>query len=731
MRNHTLTCSFDGVPTPSVTWKVNTTEIQSGNQNYVIQTMDSSSYLDIVGTELTNSGQYTCSVENLIASSSDMADLVVQVPPDPPVGFVSGRVGTGGFQLTWMTQFDGNSPITSALVMYRIKSDNPASATNVTADGTTMHTLSGLRANTLYTVTVYLVNAVGQSSGGMHEVMTLSLPPLQPKALAVTAVSSTQLQVTWQLPDPDLERSDITSWELEYREESTPNFTSIPISDASTRSQDLPRLKKGTRYFVRLRGINSGGNGTFSDEVTQRTRVDRPSKPRVVFAAELNAMSVKLQWMASEDDGGSPLSIYRVELKNVTGGETTFRIVGSVTHPMLDYTIGELVPEIAYEARVAAKNEENDQFGPASDVLPFTTPKLNYPPNPGVKPDFMTLTDTSVHIIIPELTGIITNFTIEYKLRRLSWDAPPRKEVPASVKVVQITNLAPNSPYEVRFFTKNSLGISQPSPVLSFTTGPSLDILMTPKEDFVQGGNIILECRLSADKSNPTGVTWLKDNEPVDEQNLPNVVLAEHRLTISGATEEHNGVYVCRHTVNGAVVTSEAVISIQTPSPAPTPTPRLTLAHIIIIAVSCAAGGGLILLVIVLTAVIICFKCRSSSEGNYKISSKNNAKNKTNWIEVSGENDTGMVYMSSHYPTVRTQDSRAQIEGTPFDYQPPEDVDHQPFSTFSTMERKHHLRTASTEPYGHTPEPPVIAPTNPMHIVSLDGSREDIIEDTV
>ena len=96
------------------------------------------------------------------------------VPPDPPSGFSSQDVMTDGFNLRWMTQFNGNSAITSAFVMYRVtQSSDPA--TNSTADAVTSHTLSGLMANTPYTVTVFLINAIGASSGGEHQVTTKSL----------------------------------------------------------------------------------------------------------------------------------------------------------------------------------------------------------------------------------------------------------------------------------------------------------------------------------------------------------------------------------------------------------------------------------------------------------------------------------------------------------------------------------------------------------------------------
>ena len=77
--NHTLTCSFDGVPRPTVTWRVNGTTILSGTDNYVIsESGEFGSDLIILGTRLDNSGEYECEVSNLLGRDSKTASLTVQ-----------------------------------------------------------------------------------------------------------------------------------------------------------------------------------------------------------------------------------------------------------------------------------------------------------------------------------------------------------------------------------------------------------------------------------------------------------------------------------------------------------------------------------------------------------------------------------------------------------------------------------------------------------------------------
>ena len=76
--NHTLSCSFDGLPRPTVTWRLNGTTLVTGRDNYVIREIDNMSHVDIVGTKLSNSGDYECEVSNLLGSDRKSVSLTVQ-----------------------------------------------------------------------------------------------------------------------------------------------------------------------------------------------------------------------------------------------------------------------------------------------------------------------------------------------------------------------------------------------------------------------------------------------------------------------------------------------------------------------------------------------------------------------------------------------------------------------------------------------------------------------------
>ena len=76
--NHTLSCSYDGLPRPTVTWRFNESTFVTGSDNYVIRESDNMSHVDIVGSKLGNSGEYECEVSNLLGTDSDTVFLTVQ-----------------------------------------------------------------------------------------------------------------------------------------------------------------------------------------------------------------------------------------------------------------------------------------------------------------------------------------------------------------------------------------------------------------------------------------------------------------------------------------------------------------------------------------------------------------------------------------------------------------------------------------------------------------------------
>ena len=129
-------------------------------------------------------------------------------------------------------------------------------------------------AKSSYSVTIKVVDG----NGGEDTVaVTISLtdvnePPSAPAAPAVRATSgsSTSLDVSWTAPAND-GKPDIESYDLQYREGTSGNFTNGPQNVTGT-SATIPNLDEGTSYQVQVRATNDEGAGDWSASGRGSTR---------------------------------------------------------------------------------------------------------------------------------------------------------------------------------------------------------------------------------------------------------------------------------------------------------------------------------------------------------------------------------------------------------------------------------------------------------------------------
>ena len=81
-------------------------------------------YLYISHVARTDSGIYTCLGTNVNGHSVEFLELIVQESPDRPEQFRAQEINSRTIVLTWSLGFDGNSPIKSFVVQYRMYRNN-------------------------------------------------------------------------------------------------------------------------------------------------------------------------------------------------------------------------------------------------------------------------------------------------------------------------------------------------------------------------------------------------------------------------------------------------------------------------------------------------------------------------------------------------------------------------------------------------------------------------------
>ena len=195
--------------------------------------------------------------------------------PSQPTGLTATSISSSQINLSWTAPANNGG---SAITGYKIEQSTNAGSTwstlvANTASSSTTYSNTGLASSTLYSYRVSAINSVGTSpvSNTISATTgTIATAPLPPTGLTASAVSSSQINLSWTAGNNG--GSTITGYKIERSTDGGSTWSTISANTGSAATTySNTRLAPDTTYTYRVSAINAIGTSAPSDTATATT----------------------------------------------------------------------------------------------------------------------------------------------------------------------------------------------------------------------------------------------------------------------------------------------------------------------------------------------------------------------------------------------------------------------------------------------------------------------------
>jgi fibronectin type 3 domain-containing protein len=381
---------------------------------------------------------YTFRVRAVYAGGSSLFsnESTASTLPDPPAAPTALSVAPGTAPNTLALTWADNSANETGFAIYRKFAGGDYSTTPVATmpANTTSYVDPGLSIDTVWTYKVQAIGDNGNSAFTNEAGATpLPPPPAAPTGLAATAISTTQINLTWT----DNSNTPKTNFETAFsvwRKSGTADYQKVTDLPANTTAFSDTGLTPGTSYTYRVRALNQGGVSGWTNEVPVATPDVPPAPPTNLTATANSPTQVDLSWTDNSSNETS-FSVWRKL------GDGVYQKLADLPANTTVFSDKPLTSLTAYTYKVRATGQGGDS-GFTLEV-PVTTP--DFPP---AAPSGLTATASSPTQVDLSWTDNSSNETSFSVWRKLG-DGTYQKvtDLPAKSTQFSDTGLTPVTAY--------------------------------------------------------------------------------------------------------------------------------------------------------------------------------------------------------------------------------------------------------------------------------------------
>uniref|UniRef100_A0A8C4KRR6 TITIN protein n=1 Tax=Dromaius novaehollandiae TaxID=8790 RepID=A0A8C4KRR6_DRONO len=530
---------FVGRPKPAVFWhKDNVALKQTTRVN--AESSENNTLLTIKEACKEDVGAYLVKLTNSAGEATETLNIVVLDKPGPPTGPVKvDEVTADSVTISWEPpKYDGGSSINNYIVEKRDTSTTSWQIVSATVARTTIKACR-LKTGCEYQFRIAAENRYGKSTYLTSEPIIAQYPykvPGPPGTPFVTTVSKDSMVVQWNEPVND-GGSKIIGYHLERKERNSILWSKLnktPIPDTKFKTSGL---EEGLEYEFRVYAENIVGIGKASrasECYTAHDPCDPPGRPEPIIVTR---SSVTLQWKKPVYDGGSKITGYVVEKKELPDGRWMKASFTNVIDTQFEVT--GLVENQRYEFRVIARNAAGVFSEPSESSGAITARDEVEPPQISMDPKYKET------IIVHAGESFRLDADV-HETSRLVWTV-----VDSNVQTLncKVTKLLEGNEYVFRIMAVNKYGVGEPlesEPVLAenpfvvplppkapevtaITKDSMIVVWERPASD---GGSEILGYVL--EKRDKEGIRWTRCNKRL---------ISELRYRVTGLIENHDYEY--------------------------------------------------------------------------------------------------------------------------------------------------------------------------------------------